>query len=96
MVDMRNQCYHWNQKGEHGDVIHWVVRQQKLDFKEAVNFFAGGQVCRSPTGGMRILWRGRLLAREGRRAERGGAGVPEVAAAMPKLPHTARRAGGPP
>ena len=39
VVDTRNQCYHWNQKAEHGDVIAWVEREHKLDFKEAVTFF---------------------------------------------------------
>ena len=38
VVDVRNQCYHWNQKAEHGDVIAWVEHQHKLDFKEAVSF----------------------------------------------------------
>lgn len=36
VVDVNNQAYHWNTKGEWGDVIAWVMKRKGLDFKTAV------------------------------------------------------------
>lgn len=36
IVDVNNQAYHWNSKGEHGDVIAWKQARMGADFKSAV------------------------------------------------------------
>ena len=36
IVDMRNQAYHWNSRGEHGDIFTWVRKRTGADFKGAV------------------------------------------------------------
>lgn len=36
VVDVYNQCYYWNSKGEKGDVISWVMNRQGCDFKTAI------------------------------------------------------------
>ena len=36
VVDVHAQSYHWNSKGEHGDVIAWVMARTGADFKGAV------------------------------------------------------------
>ena len=38
VVDAQHQCYHWNSKSEHGDVINWVMRRNNLDFSGAVEW----------------------------------------------------------
>lgn len=40
VIDVQLQTYHWNGKGEWGDVIAWVQRQRKMDFKGAVEWLA--------------------------------------------------------
>lgn len=40
VVDVRNQAYHWNSRGEDGDVIEFVRRWKKTDAKGAVEFLA--------------------------------------------------------
>lgn len=41
VVDVQGQAYHWNTKGEHGDVIAWVQRHRRVDFKGAVEWLCG-------------------------------------------------------
>ncbi|HPS41036.1 MAG TPA: toprim domain-containing protein [Anaerolineaceae bacterium] len=36
IVDLNKQTYHWNQSGEWGDVISWVMARKRTDFKDAV------------------------------------------------------------
>ena len=36
VVDVFNQCYFWNSQDEQGDVITWVQKRQRMDFKGAV------------------------------------------------------------
>ena len=36
VVDVHVQAYHWNSRGEHGDVINWVMARSGADFKGAV------------------------------------------------------------
>lgn len=36
VVDLNKQTYHWNQSGEWGDVISWVQKRKRCDFKTAV------------------------------------------------------------
>lgn len=36
VVDLHKQTYHWNQSGEWGDVISWIMRRRGVDFKGAV------------------------------------------------------------
>jgi DNA primase len=36
VIDTREQYYVWNSQGETGDVIDWVMRRRRLDFKGAV------------------------------------------------------------
>ena len=36
-IDLNQQRYFWNSKGEAGDVFDWVQARMGLDFKEAVN-----------------------------------------------------------
>jgi DNA primase len=33
VVDVQKQTYHWNARGEWGDVIAWYQRQHRMDFK---------------------------------------------------------------
>ena len=40
VIDTAEQVYHWNVRGEFGDVITWVMRERKLDFKSAVEVLA--------------------------------------------------------
>lgn len=40
VIDTQRQTYHWNSRGEWGDVIAWVEREHKLDFKAAVEWLA--------------------------------------------------------
>lgn len=40
VVDLANQAYYWNSKGESGDVIAWVMARRGLDFKAAVEELA--------------------------------------------------------
>lgn len=37
IIDVHNQAYHWNSRGEHGDVIHWVMNRTGADRKRAVS-----------------------------------------------------------
>lgn len=36
VVDVAESCYFWNSRGEHGDVISWVMNRKGVDFKSAV------------------------------------------------------------
>ncbi len=38
VLNTHDQCFHWNARDMHGDVIRWVEYEHKLDFKEAVNY----------------------------------------------------------
>lgn len=38
VVDVYNQCYFWNSRDEQGDVITWVQKRQRTDFKGAVTW----------------------------------------------------------
>lgn len=38
VVDAHHQTYHWNSQSEHGDVINWVMKRRKTDFKGAVEW----------------------------------------------------------
>lgn len=38
VVDAQRGTYHWNSRGEWGDVIEWVSKRHKLDFKGAVEW----------------------------------------------------------
>lgn len=38
IVDVYNQAFYWNSKGESGDVITWVMARQNFCFKEAVEW----------------------------------------------------------
>ena len=40
VVDVQKQCYHWNAKGEHGDVINWRMNRLGVDAKGAVEGLA--------------------------------------------------------
>lgn len=40
VVDVGQQCYFWNSRGETGDVIDWVMRRRGVDFKTAVEELA--------------------------------------------------------
>ena len=40
VVDVQKQTYHWNARGEWGDVIAWYQRQHRMDFKAAVEALA--------------------------------------------------------
>lgn len=40
VIDVNEGCYYWNTKGEGGDVIAWVQRQRRMDFKGAVAWLA--------------------------------------------------------
>ena len=41
VVDPGRQAFFWNSKNAQGDVITWVMRQDKCDFKTAVEKLAG-------------------------------------------------------
>ena len=36
VVDTRKQAYYWNSHNEFGDVIEWVIKRRRVDFKAAV------------------------------------------------------------
>jgi hypothetical protein len=38
IVDTHGQAYFWNSQGEQGDVITWVMRRRRCDFKAAVEW----------------------------------------------------------
>jgi len=40
VVDVMRQYYSWNARAEYGDVIAWVCKQHKMDFKGAVEWLA--------------------------------------------------------
>lgn len=40
VVDIGNQCYYWNSKAEHGDVIAWIEKRKGWDFKSTVEYLA--------------------------------------------------------
>lgn len=40
VVDTQIQWYHWNIRGEFGDVISWVQREHSMDFKSAITWLA--------------------------------------------------------
>lgn len=40
VVDVQKQTYHWNARGEWGDVIAWYQRQHRMDFRGAVEALA--------------------------------------------------------
>lgn len=40
VVDTQQQMYFWNVRGEGGDVIAWVMKQRRVDFKAAVEQLA--------------------------------------------------------
>lgn len=37
VIDVQRQTFHWNARGEWGDVIAWVMGQRRTDFKAAVD-----------------------------------------------------------
>lgn len=51
VVDTRTQTYHWNGRGEYGDVIQWVQGQKGYDFKGAVEWLARRAGLPDPTWG---------------------------------------------
>lgn len=40
VVDIANQCYYWNSRAEHGDVIAWIEKRKGWDFKSSVEYLA--------------------------------------------------------
>ena len=40
VVDMMEQCYFWNSKGENGDVFTWLEKRRGWDFKTAAEWLA--------------------------------------------------------
>jgi hypothetical protein len=40
VIDTQKQVYHWNSQGMWGDVIAWVQRRDRSDFKQAVEWLA--------------------------------------------------------
>lgn len=40
VVDRRRQAYFWNSMGEWGDVIDWVMRHRRMEFREAIEYLA--------------------------------------------------------
>jgi len=40
VIDTQRQTYHWNTRGEWGDVIQWTMTFRRYDFKAAVEYLA--------------------------------------------------------
>lgn len=51
VVDTQGQCYFWNSRSENGDVIAWVQRHRRVDFKQAVELLAERAALPAPNWG---------------------------------------------
>lgn len=40
VVDTHAQVYHWNSRDEWGDIIEWLGKHRRMDFREAVEYLA--------------------------------------------------------
>ena len=51
VIDTRRGSYHWNSRGEQGDVISWLQDHRGMDFKTAVEHLAGRAGMQAPDWG---------------------------------------------